>query len=321
MKKLISKEAVSINAINSLIIPEADRYKLTAIAIKLHQSIQLTQSEKNYWNNFSKEEKSFIITGDAQQTLDFTQYQQGYYSSDYWNFVAPQLQPVHNPTVPVDNDSDTDPDPDLAADEPPLSESSEDGAPPFVRSETKDSGFNPVSEDSRSQQSARTTPPPSVSTPRQGTSKQEFDSPGSEQEFSTPPQTIVRPRGRPKGSKNIKRVYFDAEAIGQRTRAKLHKGEYDEDGDYLMPILDGAVSLNCDINTNEREHYKIGLVTFINECQLQTCGYSNGSKSQQPGKPNHRGTISNGKNPADLDCHCYNSVLDNCNHIGSFVGN
>ena len=62
MKKLISKEAVSINAINSLIIPEADRYKLTAIAIKLHQSIQLTQSEKNYWNNFSKEEKSFIIT-------------------------------------------------------------------------------------------------------------------------------------------------------------------------------------------------------------------------------------------------------------------
>ena len=37
MKKLISKEAVSINAINSLIIPEAVRYKLTAIAIKLHQ--------------------------------------------------------------------------------------------------------------------------------------------------------------------------------------------------------------------------------------------------------------------------------------------
>ena len=92
MKKLISKEAVSINAINSLIIPEADRYKLTAIAIKLHQSIQLTQSEKNYWNNFSKEEKSFIITGDAQQTLDFTQYQQGYYSSDYWNISLYGLQ-------------------------------------------------------------------------------------------------------------------------------------------------------------------------------------------------------------------------------------
>ena len=133
----------------------------------------------------------------------------------------------------------------LAADEPLLSDSSEDEAPAFVRSETKDSGFNPVSEDSRSQQSARTTPPPSVSTPRQGTSNQEFDSPGSEQEFSTPPQTIVRPRGRPKGSKNIKRVYFDAEAIGLRTRSKLHKGDYDDDGDYLMPVVNDAVIFSC----------------------------------------------------------------------------
>ena len=33
MKKLISKEEVSINSINSLIIPEAERYKLTAIAL------------------------------------------------------------------------------------------------------------------------------------------------------------------------------------------------------------------------------------------------------------------------------------------------
>ena len=83
MKKLISKEGVSINAINSLIIPEAGRYKLTAIALKLHQSIQLTQSEKQYWQNFSKEEKSYIITGDSQHTLDFTQYQEGYFSNDY----------------------------------------------------------------------------------------------------------------------------------------------------------------------------------------------------------------------------------------------
>ena len=42
MRKLTSKEEVSINAINYLIIPEADRYKLTAIALKLHQSITLT---------------------------------------------------------------------------------------------------------------------------------------------------------------------------------------------------------------------------------------------------------------------------------------
>ena len=64
MKKLISKEDVAINAINTLIIPEADRYKLTAITLKL-QSIPLTQSEKQYWQNISKEEKSYNITGNS----------------------------------------------------------------------------------------------------------------------------------------------------------------------------------------------------------------------------------------------------------------
>ena len=77
---------MSINAINCLIIPEADRYKLTAISLKLHQSIPLTQNEKQYWQNFSKEEKLYIITGDSQQTLDFTQYQEGYFSNDYWTY-------------------------------------------------------------------------------------------------------------------------------------------------------------------------------------------------------------------------------------------
>ena len=60
MKKLISAEEQSINAINSLIILEADRYKLIAIALKLQQSIALTQSEQLYWNNFPKQEKAFI---------------------------------------------------------------------------------------------------------------------------------------------------------------------------------------------------------------------------------------------------------------------
>ena len=203
MKKLISKEEVSINAINALIIPEADRYKLTAIALKLHQSIALTQSEKKYWQNFSKEEKSYIITGDSQHTLDFTQYQQGYFSEDYWNYLLPEQPLPQNPTHPVEVE-DTDPDPDLVADEPPFSESSEEDNPVFRRVNSKDSGFNPVSDDSRLQQSARTTPPASVSTPKQGTSAQAYDSPSSPEEFSTPPQTQAKPRGRPKGSKNIK---------------------------------------------------------------------------------------------------------------------
>ena len=166
--------------------------------------------------------------------MDFTQYQQGYYSVDYWNLVVPEQPVVPNPTLPMEEDEDTDPDPDLAADEPPFSESSGEEAPVFRRTGTKDSGFNPVSDDSRSQQSARTSPPVSVSTPKQSTSAQAYHSPISPEEFSTPPQTIIRPRGRPKGSTNIKRVCFDAEAIGQRTRSKLHKGEYDDDGDYLI---------------------------------------------------------------------------------------
>ena len=298
MKRLISKEEVSISAINSLIIPEADRYKLTSIALKLHQSISLTQSEKNYWQNFSKEEKSYIITGDAQQTLDFTQYQQGYYSGNYWNLVIPEPQAAPNPTLPAEEDSDTDPDPDLAADEPPLSESSEEETPVFRRTGTKDSGFNPVSDDSRSQQSARTTPPESVSTPRQGTLNQEYNSPSSPEEFSTPPQTIIRPKGRPKGSKNIKRVYFDAEAIGQRTRSKLHKGEYDDDGDYLMPVVNDAVIFSCstwnasDKPESSSDFFKYG--TFCNQCELPSCqnscqpDYNHGNS--QTGHPKDQST-------------------------------
>ena len=42
MKKIVSKEKQSVIAINALIIPEPGKYKLTAITLKLHQSIQLT---------------------------------------------------------------------------------------------------------------------------------------------------------------------------------------------------------------------------------------------------------------------------------------
>jgi hypothetical protein len=319
MKKLISKEEVSINAINALLIPETDRYKLTAIALKLHQSITLTQSERNYWQNFSKEEKSYIITGDSQHTLDFTQYQQGYFSKDYWNYLLPDQPAPPNPTHPEEDD-DTDPDPDLVADEPPFSESSEEENPVFRRVNSKDSGFNPVSDDSRSQQSARTTPPASISTPKQSTSSQAYNSPSSPEEFSTPPQTLAKPRGRPKGSKNIKRVYFDAEAIGQRTRAKLHKGEYDEDGDYLMPILNDAVSFSCNIN-NGQEHDRIGRKIFINTCQIPSCNYSCIDNSRQHDTPRQRGTASDKEDTTNLDYHGHNSLFDNYLHTQHFVGN
>ena len=48
-EKINLKGRGSINAINALIIPEADRYKLTAIVIKLHQLIPPNQSDRQYW--------------------------------------------------------------------------------------------------------------------------------------------------------------------------------------------------------------------------------------------------------------------------------
>ena len=63
MKKLVSKEEKSNYTTNNLIIPESDMYKFTAIAFKLHQSIQLTQCEKKYWHSFTKEEKAYTIMG------------------------------------------------------------------------------------------------------------------------------------------------------------------------------------------------------------------------------------------------------------------
>ena len=120
-----------------------------------------------------------------------TQYQKSHFSNDYWNYLRPEPKIVQLPALPVEEDEALEP--DFGEDEPPVSDSSEEEHPVFRRAGTKDSGFNPVSDDSRSQQSARTTTPPSVSPPRQGTSNQEFNSPESEQEFSTPPQTIVKP--------------------------------------------------------------------------------------------------------------------------------
>ena len=124
---------------------------MTAIALKLHQSIQLTQSERRYWNNLLKEEKAYIIIGDSQQTLDFTQYQDAYFSGDYWRYLEPELPNQNPPTYPIDNE---DSDPDLFADEPPSTSSSEESNPDLRRN-TSDPGFNPFSEDSQSQQKAQ----------------------------------------------------------------------------------------------------------------------------------------------------------------------
>ena len=78
-------------------------------------------------------------------------------------------------------------------------------------------------------------------TPKPNQAEQEI-TPDSPDDFSTPPQSLTRKPGRPKGSKNLKRmeINYDPEAIGQRTRSKMYKGNLDEEGDYLMPVLNTA---------------------------------------------------------------------------------
>ena len=65
-----------------------------AIALKLHQSIQLIQNENIFFNNFTKKEKWYIIKGDSQQTLDFAHYQAGFFSGENLNLFMRQNQLV-----------------------------------------------------------------------------------------------------------------------------------------------------------------------------------------------------------------------------------
>ncbi len=67
--------AQAIAVINNLIIPDSEKYKLKKITKKIYQSFQLTKEETLFWNSFLNSEKSYILTDDTSQTLDFTEYQ------------------------------------------------------------------------------------------------------------------------------------------------------------------------------------------------------------------------------------------------------
>ena len=215
--------------------------------MKLHQSIQLTQSEIEYWNIFTKEEKSFIITGDSQLPLDFTKYQAGYYSGENINQFVRQQLPVQ--PAQIQELEDLVDDPDLFADEPPYTSSSEDSNPALRHNISTGSEFNPFSEDSRSQQSARTSSPTRQRSPQPGTSAGTTEKGESSPEnFSTPPQSLPKSRGRPQGAKNRKRTVLDfgPDPIGQRTRSKVPRTNTDEDGDQHMDVV-GLASLSCSL--------------------------------------------------------------------------
>jgi hypothetical protein len=55
---------------------------LKTIARKICQSTKLTQEEASFLNSFPNSEKSYILTGDTAQTLDFTEYQKAGFCGD-----------------------------------------------------------------------------------------------------------------------------------------------------------------------------------------------------------------------------------------------
>ena len=82
LKERHTTQAIAV--INNLIIPSSEKLKLQTIAKKLYQSVKLTKEETSYWNSFSNSEKSYILTGDSAQSLDFTEYQKAGFSVDFY---------------------------------------------------------------------------------------------------------------------------------------------------------------------------------------------------------------------------------------------
>ena len=95
--KLMKKHSYqAIATINNLIIPEEEKVTLKSIAFKLFHSIQLSQEESIFWNSFSNCERSYLLTGDSQSPIDFTEYQEAGYHYEQ-EYQLPQYQPVTPP--------------------------------------------------------------------------------------------------------------------------------------------------------------------------------------------------------------------------------
>jgi hypothetical protein len=90
---------------------------LKTIAKKIYQSIQLTKEETSFWNSFPNSEKSYILTNDTAQSIDFTKYQRASFCSDHQQqeIVAQEKQHWQGQNLyfePSSWDSDSSDDPD-----------------------------------------------------------------------------------------------------------------------------------------------------------------------------------------------------------------
>jgi hypothetical protein len=82
----------SKQAINNLIVPKHIKLKLKTISSKICQSIVLSGSENSFWNLFPNSEKSYILTGDSQCSLDFTECQEASFLAES-EFEVEKKQP------------------------------------------------------------------------------------------------------------------------------------------------------------------------------------------------------------------------------------
>ena len=61
----------------------------------------LTPSEQLYWNNSTREQQYFIITGDSQEPLECTHYQARFFCSENLNLFVNPAQPVQQHHQPI----------------------------------------------------------------------------------------------------------------------------------------------------------------------------------------------------------------------------
>jgi hypothetical protein len=262
MKKHSSQ---AIAAINNLIIPEIEKLKLKTMAIKIYHSVNLTQEEKVFWNSFPNSEKWYILTGDTESSLNFTEYQRaGNVVGDQFQEEvqhAPQVHhQEHHPNLFFDpsssEDSDSSEDPDYIPPTPlrRVITTSDDSWPDNSNSQT--------SVPSSTANQAGNQNHPVIDSDSEISSDREIEVALPEdviQEAVIPQaKPVTSPRGRPPGSKNQPNswkytsapkckpmskivVEADPEAIATRTRSKQNQDVPAEHGYHPYDLKIDAV--------------------------------------------------------------------------------
>jgi hypothetical protein len=237
------------------------------MAKKIYQSAQLTQEETTFWNAFPNSEKSYILTGDTAQTIDFTEYQKAGFSGEFLQQdIAVQEELLwQEPNLffePSSSDSDSSEDPDYIPPVPlrKIITTLDDSWPDNSNSKSFD-------QPSTSKQASELNNPALDSESDTST-----DSGNQPNKIDTAPTTS--PRGRPPGSKNItdswkntatllwkppRKVVVnpDPEVIATRTRSRQIQDAPDQMASHPHDLNIDAVC--CDQNKQKRAESPISV--------------------------------------------------------------